>query len=295
MSYQLDIRFKTGDGFIAELQKIPDKTSKLDCSLTDIFTKSTDELEAFSTIPDSVTHINLSYNVTDNNRIKKISCLFSAISKTNITSINLYGTGFENLNNDSIHKLNNGLAKIKTIYLKSDQIAEIVKNNRYDLIGKIIKNVQEVIVLDNDYREIVFENSDHAFRRYYIARKFNPKAELPSLKDITAYFVQKNKITKTALPEELKEHCENIGANLYKDIKHDQESSYEAPISNNSFNTKINIQSFTNLYPDDSSDSDSDSEPEIDFDRIREIISQAKLEPDDHSIPFRRDLSAFYY
>ena len=218
MSFKLNIGDKTGSGFIQEFEKIPESTSRLDCSLNDLYKKSVDDLKAFSKTPRHVEHINLRHNIICAMGVEKLLTLFSSIPST-VESINISENGIDTLDEGRLFALKDPLRNIKTIYLSSSEISKIscseAPEAKLRSIGNIFPNVKNVVFINNYGCESINDKNDHVLRRFQNTRKLFIKSEIPSLQEQTAYLVEKKHLPKKYLPEEMRDLCESLGADRY--------------------------------------------------------------------------------
>lgn len=215
MSYHLSLDNLSGEAFLGEFTKIPPTTVKLDCSLNRFSKNSVEELTAFSSIPESVRHINLSSTDLYNMSSEKLKALFTSISKTNVISINLSKSGVDIIENQILSSLEGTLDKLERVIIDGEVISKMQNKSKEKLalLGDIFQNIKEVILIKNDGQERIGFNDNNALRRYKNAKKFGVNPPLPTLKAFAAYIVEDRSIPKETLPIELQEFCDDVGAN----------------------------------------------------------------------------------
>lgn len=221
--HKIECKGKTLDSLKQEIAAIPSKATSIDFSLNDLYCKAyqcEDLVVVFSQISNHVTHIDLGYNVLCARKPQELARIFSSFP-SHISSLALNDNGINTWTVEDINILSNSLVHLKTIYLSSIEVAKLKHTQPLLKIGVIFPNVTDVILLDSYGNETINDKNEHATRRANNARSLGVKAEVPSLKNQAAFFLEKTtghsqkQIIKQNTPEELHDLGKTLGALRY--------------------------------------------------------------------------------
>ncbi len=219
MTYRINFYCYTGKELVQKFKEMPQDTEVLDLS-DFLFTKnSVDDLRNFTLAPASLKSINLSNTGLNLLTAEKLTALFLSISRTSVESLNISNNSLDSINDNILASLEGTLGNLKLVYLGQGD-TKTTDNNRNEkrlrAIGAIFPNVVQIIFLDHLGYEIFHGLNDTPLRRVNNARKFYLFNHIPSLVFQTAYTIEKNKLAKNSLPQELIDLCDSVGINNYK-------------------------------------------------------------------------------
>ncbi|STX81334.1 leucine-rich repeat-containing protein (substrate of the Dot/Icm secretion system) [Legionella busanensis] len=232
---------KTSSELKEILSSIPSNINALDLSWNFFYLRSSKELKkAFKTIPINITSLTLSWNNFATQTGIEVADILSALPK-HINTLFISGAcnkvgndlllvltaippsikslRLEKLEKDDLHKvseenlapLKGSLPHIQTIQLSYIEIQQMSPRQR-QLIKEMLPKIKEVILLDDQGNKIVNPDSTLNIRYKW---ELGDKKSLPTLLSWAAFYIVKTKIELKGVPQDSKEHVNNIPNNFF--------------------------------------------------------------------------------
>ncbi len=203
------LNLKSGAELALALAAIPSSVTTLDLSLNSFGDKTGAELaRALAALPQGINTLILSGNSLCNKTGEELKLIFPAIP-VGVTTLNLSRNRLNKLNLETLTQAQKTLLNVKTIYLSYLDVF-MMDDSQRQALKKIVPHLTNTLFLDQNHQilgapgiELAVITSNNPFEQANLARRlhFPTSSKIPSLQAFASFFIKKEKIDITHLPE----------------------------------------------------------------------------------------------